>query len=216
MARQRRPPPTISTYDEKTDHFSLSPEQAMVFAEENSPAFFSGAFEVVQSHVARRAEDRQCFPDRQRASAGTNTAPACSAARSASSGRATTAICVSEWIPALNGVCRTSSKRGADRRGCRLRPWRLDHPDGARPIRNSTLLRLRLSSALDRASEREAAKEAGVDGRIDLRAGDRPRTSRHAGYDLVAMFDCLHDMGDPVGAGKACAQDSLGAMTGPG
>lgn len=36
-------------YDEKTDRFSLTPEQAMVFAEENSPAFFVGAFEVVQS-----------------------------------------------------------------------------------------------------------------------------------------------------------------------
>ncbi len=36
-------------YDEKTDRFSLTAEQAMVFAEENSPAFFVGAFEVVQS-----------------------------------------------------------------------------------------------------------------------------------------------------------------------
>lgn len=36
-------------YDEKTDRFSLTPEQAMVFAEDNSPAFFVGAFEVVQS-----------------------------------------------------------------------------------------------------------------------------------------------------------------------
>lgn len=48
---------------------------------------------------------------------------------------------------------------------------------------------------------RAAAKEAGVDDRVtfeqasakDFPAGD---------YDLVAMFDCLHDMGDPVGAGK--------------
>jgi hypothetical protein len=36
-------------YDEKTDRFSLTPEQAMVFAQENSPAFFVGAFEVVQA-----------------------------------------------------------------------------------------------------------------------------------------------------------------------
>src|SRR5690606_1592951 len=34
------------TYHEDTDRFSLTPEQAMVFAEENSPAFFVGAFEV--------------------------------------------------------------------------------------------------------------------------------------------------------------------------
>ncbi|WP_263491039.1 hypothetical protein [Rhizobium sp. 3T7] len=37
------------SYDEKTDRFDLTPEQAMVFAEEDSPAFFAGAFQVVQA-----------------------------------------------------------------------------------------------------------------------------------------------------------------------
>src|SRR6202034_2856848 len=31
------------------DRFSLTPEQAMVFAEEGSPAFFGGAFEIARS-----------------------------------------------------------------------------------------------------------------------------------------------------------------------
>ncbi len=43
-----------------------------------------------------------------------------------------------------------------------------------------------------------------------LRAGVR----RHGGYDLVAMFDCLHDMGDPVGQRGMCARPS--PMTAPG
>jgi len=46
---------------------------------------------------------------------------------------------------------------------------------------------------------REAAKEAGVEDRISFEvasAQDYPG----AGYDLVCVFDCLHDMGDPVGA----------------
>lgn len=42
---------------------------------------------------------------------------------------------------------------------------------------------------------REAAAEAGVADRITT---DYPRV--HTGYDLNAFFDCLHDMGDPVGA----------------
>jgi len=48
---------------------------------------------------------------------------------------------------------------------------------------------------------RELAKEAGVADHITFEraaAKDFPAKS----YDLVAMFDCLHDMGDPVGAGK--------------
>src|SRR5690606_6934533 len=36
-------------YDGEADTFSLSPEQSLVFADEDSPAFFPGAFEVVQS-----------------------------------------------------------------------------------------------------------------------------------------------------------------------
>jgi SAM-dependent methyltransferase len=46
---------------------------------------------------------------------------------------------------------------------------------------------------------REAARAAGVDDRVRFevaRAQDYPG----GGYDLVAVFDCLHDMGDPVGA----------------
>ena len=37
------------TYDEKSDKFWMTPEQATVFAEEDSPAFFAGAFEVVKA-----------------------------------------------------------------------------------------------------------------------------------------------------------------------
>jgi len=49
---------------------------------------------------------------------------------------------------------------------------------------------------------RERAKTAGVGDRIVFEttgAKDLPA----GGYDFVAFFDCLHDMGDPVGAAKA-------------
>jgi SAM-dependent methyltransferase len=52
-------------------------------------------------------------------------------------------------------------------------------------------------ASIERA--REAARQAGVDARVRFEvaaAKEYPGT----GYDLVAMFDCLHDMGDPVGA----------------
>jgi ubiquinone/menaquinone biosynthesis C-methylase UbiE len=48
---------------------------------------------------------------------------------------------------------------------------------------------------------RAAAREAGVEDRVSFEvaaAKDFPGE----GYDLVAMFDCLHDMGDPVGASR--------------
>jgi SAM-dependent methyltransferase len=48
---------------------------------------------------------------------------------------------------------------------------------------------------------RERAREAGVADRVRFEvAGAKNYPGR--GFDLVAFFDCLHDMGDPVGAAK--------------
>ncbi len=52
---------------------------------------------------------------------------------------------------------------------------------------------------------RERAREAGL-GTASGSKSDRPRHFPGAGYDLVTMFDCLHDMGDPVGAARQVYQ----------
>jgi ubiquinone/menaquinone biosynthesis C-methylase UbiE len=46
---------------------------------------------------------------------------------------------------------------------------------------------------------REAAAEAGLTDRVSFEVATAKEYPGN-GYDLVAMFDCLHDMGDPVGA----------------
>ena len=51
--------------------------------------------------------------------------------------------------------------------------------------------------SLERAAE--AADEAGVADRIRFEVASAKEYPGH-GYDLVCVFDCLHDMGDPVGA----------------
>ena len=67
------------------------------------------------------------------------------------------------------------------------------------------LRRLRLPRRLDRDRPRP-----GQGGRASTSASAsrslRPRASRRSGYDLVTMFDCLHDMGDPVGRGAPRAR----------
>ena len=60
---------------------------------------------------------------------------------------------------------------------------------------------------------RERAKAAGVADRATFAA--EPAASHPGeGYDLVTMFDCLHDMGDPVGAARKVRTCS--PRTGPG
>ena len=49
---------------------------------------------------------------------------------------------------------------------------------------------------------RRAAERAGVADRVTLRGRRRPRSFGGGPYDLVCVFDALHDMGDPVGAAR--------------
>ncbi len=54
-------------------------------------------------------------------------------------------------------------------------------------------------ASIDRA--REAAKEAGVDDRVEFAVASA-KDFDGGDYDMIAIFDALHDMGDPVGAAK--------------
>ena len=88
----------------------------------------------------------------------------------------------------------------------RLRPRRLDDHHG-RGVPELRVLRLRLPRAVDRAGPR------GSQGSRAWTSASRstwppPRTSRVDGYDLVCVFDCLHDMGDPVGRAGARPRDA--------
>ena len=52
------------TYDDKTDKFSLSEEQAFALATEDSPAYLPGAFELVAKKIALEYSARRMFENR--------------------------------------------------------------------------------------------------------------------------------------------------------
>ena len=59
---------------------------------------------------------------------------------------------------------------------------------------------------LDEASvteARAAAAQAGVADRVTFTVGDAAQVASQAPFDLVTIFEALHDMGDPVGALRA-------------
>ncbi|AHF87905.1 SAM-dependent methyltransferase PhcB (plasmid) [Rhizobium leguminosarum bv. trifolii WSM1689] len=184
-------------YDEKTDRFSLTPEQAMVFAEENSPAFFVGAFEVVQSMWMDEPKVADAF--RTGKGLGWHEHSTCLFRGTERFFRpGYNSHLVNEWIPALAGV-EEKLKAGASVAdvGC---------GHGA-----STILMAQAYPAsrftgfdyhgpsIERA--KAAAKDAGVSDRVTFEQGSAVEFPGR-GYDMIAMFDCLHDMGDPVGAGR--------------
>ncbi|ARO33193.1 SAM-dependent methyltransferase protein (plasmid) [Rhizobium sp. NXC14] len=185
------------SYDEQSDRFSLTPEQAMVFAEENSPAFFVGAFEVVQSMWMDEPKVADAF--RTGKGLGWHEHSTCLFRGTERFFRpGYNSHLVNEWIPALAGM---EEKLKA---GARVADVGCGH--GA-----STILMAQAYPAsrftgfdyhgpsIERA--KAAAKEAGVADRVTFEQGKAAEFPGR-GYDMVAMFDCLHDMGDPVGAGR--------------
>jgi SAM-dependent methyltransferase len=75
----------------------------------------------------------------------------------------------------------------------------------ARPYPRATVLGVDLDEA-SVAAARVAAAEAGVADRVSFVVGDATRPAQEAAFDLVTIFEALHDMGDPVGALRAARE----------
>jgi SAM-dependent methyltransferase len=185
------------TYDPASERFALGPEQALALAQDNSPVFIPGAFQLVAALIKDEPRISEAF--RSGDGVGWHEHDHdlfCGTERFFRPGYI--ANLVSSWIPALDGVDEKllSGARVADV-GC---------GHGA-----STLI---LAAAYPRSKivgfdyhpesierARAAAEQAGVADRVSFEIATA-KEYPGSGYDLVAMFDCLHDMGDPVGAAR--------------
>jgi 2-polyprenyl-3-methyl-5-hydroxy-6-metoxy-1,4-benzoquinol methylase len=181
-------------YDAEEDRFHLNPEQAAVFADENSPAFMAGAFEVSSAfwmdepkvaNAFRSGEGVAWHDHSQCLFRGTE--------RFFRSGY--NANLVSSWLPALDGVVDKL------RQGAQVADVGCGHGAStivmARAFPNAHFTGFDFHpDSIEQA--RKAAAEAGVSANTSFEVA--PAKSYPGTYDLVAFFDCLHDMGDPVGA----------------
>ena len=183
------------SYDPETDRYSLPNEQALALADEDSPAYVLGIFESIASFYAdeekilesfRTGEGMGWHEHDQRLFSGTE--------RFFRPGYR--ASLVAEWIPSLEGV------QGKLERGAKVADVGCGHGAStiilAEAFPNSEFFGFDYhDTSIEQAQER--AEQAGVAGRISFEvasAKDFPGSD----YDLVCVFDCLHDMGDPVGA----------------
>jgi SAM-dependent methyltransferase len=185
------------TYDAATGRFGLSPEQAMVFADEESPAFMAGGYDIVSAIWRDEPKIREAFLTG--AGVGWHEHDVCLFRGTERFFRpGYNAHLVAEWIPALEGV-EARLKAGAEIAdvGC-------GHGAStilmAKAFPNSRFTGIDYHPAsIERA--REAAAEAGVADRVRFEVA-AAKDFAGRGYDLICIFDALHDMGDPVGAAR--------------
>ena len=188
-------------YDAASGRYSLSPEQAMALTDESSPFYVGGGFYVVKAmtNAVNRIEDH--FKDGGGMLWGEHDSDLfVGTERFFRPGYA--AHLIASWIPALTGIEEKLKAGGrvADI-GCghgsstiimaqaypKSRFWGFDNHEKSI------------------ATARQRATDAGVSDRVTFAVANASELPDEQ-YDLVTFFDCLHDMGDPIGACKRAAE----------
>ncbi len=182
-------------YDAATGRYTLPPEQTVALTDESSPAFLPGFFQIALGTVI----DSPRITESARSGAGVgwhehnhDVFDGCE--RFFRPGYH--ASLIPAWLPALDGVVEKLEA------GAKVADIGCGHGSStilmAQAYPNSTFDGFDYHEG-SIATARQRAEEAGVTDRVRFEvkpAADTPGD----GYDLVTMFDCLHDMGDPVGA----------------
>lgn len=182
-------------YDEKTGNFSMNEEQVFTLATEDSPAYLPGAFELALGSLAAVPRIVESF----RTGIGMGWHEHADGVfhgceKFFRPGYA--ANLVSSWIPALSDVQEKleAGARVADV-GC---------GQGASTILMAQAFPKSRFYGFDYHEKsievaRESARRNGIADRVTFEVA-KAKEFPGRDYDLVAVFDCLHDMGDPIGA----------------
>lgn len=188
-------------YHPSSGTYELTPEQAMVLADEDSPVYFPYAWQVPASMWFDEEKTIDAFRTGRGVSWGEHDGRLyCGVA--AFYRNAYRASLVSQWLPALDGVVEKLE------RGITVADVGCGHG-------HSTLL---MAKAFPRSrfagfdphapsiqAARRLAAEAGLERRVTF---DVARADKYPVWDygLICFFDCLHDMGDPMAAADYAAR----------
>ena len=125
------------------------------------------------------------------------------------------ATLVPSWLPALDGV--VAKLKVAPQKVTNVGCAGTSHVDGDHGPGVTQFAVTGVSTSTDRQSERGSSSGADRSGRRRDRVRGFEQADakdyREAGFDLVCFFDCLRDMGDPVGTSPPLLLEALdGAM----
>ena len=181
-------------YDPQSESFSLSPEQAMVFVIKDSPVYLQGAFELAAAAIEAEPKVEECFRHGTGIRWGDHAGCLfCATGQFFRPGYVNNIV--QNWLPALDGVEAKlrSGARVADV-GCGVGFSTLLM---AEAYPNSSFVGFDFHEP-SIADARGHAREHGLADRVRFEAVAAKEIAEQ-GFDLITMYDCLHDMGDPRG-----------------
>lgn len=186
-------------YDPDTRRFTLPAEHAVVLAEDDSVPAMAGAVQIAIGNCANLERIIEAVRNGKGLTWGDHH-PDIYEGTERFFGPAYRTQLTTEWIPVLDGI----SERLAH--GGRVADIGCGHGVStlliAEAYPNADVVGVDLHEpSIVRA--RELAAEAGSQARFEV--GDAQRL-QDGDYDLICFLDCLHDMGDPVGAARRAAE----------
>ena len=181
-------------YESASETFSMTPEQTAVFADEESPTYMAGGFHGIASMFLDEPKITEAFRTGEGVAWHEHSECLfCGTEKFFRPGYV--ANLIAEWIPKLDGV------KEKLQRGARVADVGCGHGVStvvmAQAFPKSEFIGFDYHEA-SVVRARQIAREEGV-GNIAFEVASA-KTYPGENYDLVAFFDCLHDMGDPVGA----------------
>lgn len=193
--------------DPSTGKFSLSPEQAMVFALKDSPLYLKGAFELAAAMIEGESKVEQGFRTGEGVAWGESASCLFCAVGAFFRPGYVNGI-VQAWLPALDGMLpRLEAGAKVADVGCGVGFSTLIM---AEAFPNSEFI----GYDFHEPSIEEANAHATAHGLADRVRFETAlaKDIGDTGFDLITMFDCLHDMGDPRG----CARHMRSLLKGNG
>jgi len=180
-------------YHPDSRKFGLSPEQAAVFANDDSPCYMNGGYYALASMYIDEPKITRAFKSGEGVSWGDHSnCLFCGTEKFFRPAYKTNLV--SEWLPSLDGVV------GKLERGARVADIGCGHGAStivmAEAFPNSTFVGFDSHEKSIECASQSAQKSAAENVSFEV------ASAKHfpgKDYDFIAYFDCLHDMGDPVG-----------------
>jgi len=183
-------------YDPASARFSLPPEQAMVFANPDSPVYMQGAFEAAAAYIENQPKVQAAFKTGSGVAWG-DQAGCLFCAVAAFFRPGYVANLVQTWLPSLDGVVDKLN------RGAQVADIGCGHGHStlimAAAFPNSKFVGFDFHGPSIDAANAHAAEHGLSNVQFAIGAA---KGFAGSDYDLITCFDCLHDMGDPAGVAR--------------